>query len=88
MVKTSSSKAGVASLIPDQGAKIPHASWPKSQTKTKQRNRNNIVTNSVKVFFFFLWSTSEKERKTLQNKDYKDENVKHVATWRKNVGGR
>ena len=34
VVKTSSSKVRVASSIPDQGAKIPHASWLKSQTKT------------------------------------------------------
>ena len=63
MVKTSSSKTGVASLIPDQGAKIPYASWPKSQTKTKQRNRNNIVTNSVKVFFFFNGPHQKKKGK-------------------------
>ena len=90
VVKTSSSKVRVASLIPDQGAKIPHASWLKGQTKTKQRNRNNIVTNSVKIFFLFKWSTSEKKRKTLQKKkkDCNDENVRHVATWRKSVAGR
>ena len=31
--------------IPDQGAKIPHASQP----KTKTENRSNIVTNSIKT---------------------------------------
>ena len=91
VVKTSSSKVRVASSIPDQGAKIPHASWLKSQTKTKQRNRNNIVTNSAKIFFLFKWSTSEKKKKkntSKKKKDYNDENVRHVATWRKSVAGR
>ena len=37
MVKTSPSNAGGASLIPGQGAKIPHALWPKNQNiKQKQ----------------------------------------------------
>ena len=31
MVKTSPSNAGGAGSIPGQGAKIPHASWPKNQ---------------------------------------------------------
>ena len=31
VVKTSSSNAGCASLIPGWGAKIPHASGPKTQ---------------------------------------------------------
>ena len=43
MVKTSPSKAAVASLIPDQGAKISHASWPKSQTKTKQKEEETTL---------------------------------------------
>ena len=37
MVKTSSSNAGGVGSIPGQGAKIPHASWSKSQNiKQKQ----------------------------------------------------
>ena len=37
MVKTSPSSAGGMGLIPSQGAKIPHASWPKNQNiKQKQ----------------------------------------------------
>ena len=37
MVKTSPSNAGDVGLIPGQGAKIPHASWPKNQNiKQKQ----------------------------------------------------
>ena len=31
VVKTSSSNVGGAGLIPGQGARIPHASWPKNQ---------------------------------------------------------
>ena len=34
-------------MIPGQEAKIPHASWPKTQ------NRSNIVTNSIKTFKMF-----------------------------------
>ena len=35
-VKTLPSKAGGTGLIPTQGAKIPHASWPKTQKKHKR----------------------------------------------------
>ena len=52
LVDTSSSHARGAGLIPGQGAKIPHALWPKNQktkTKTKKYNRSNIVTNSIKT---------------------------------------
>ena len=45
MVKTSPSNAGGASLIPGQGPKVPHASWPKTQNI---HNCSNIVTNSIK----------------------------------------
>ena len=31
-------------MIPGQGAKIPHASWPKNQNI---KNRSNVVTNSI-----------------------------------------
>ena len=36
---------GDVGLIPDWGARIPHASQLKKQT----RNRNNIVTNKIKT---------------------------------------
>ena len=37
VVKTSSSNAGGAGSIPDQGAKIPYVLWPKNQNiKQKQ----------------------------------------------------
>ena len=70
MVKTSSSNAGGVGSTPDQGAKIPRASRPKSQTnkqkkQLKKKTRSNIVTNPIKTFkmvhiqknfliFFFL----------------------------------
>lgn len=40
------SNVGDAGLIPGQGAKTPHASWPKKQNTN---NRSNIVTNAVKT---------------------------------------
>ena len=46
VVKTSSSTAGGKSLIPGQGAKIPHASWPKHQII---KNRSNTVTSTIKT---------------------------------------
>ena len=38
VVKTSPSKAGGAGSIPDRGAKIPHASWPKKKNKKQKQN--------------------------------------------------
>ena len=43
MIKNSSSNAGGVSLILGWGAKILHALW------TKNQNRSNIVTNSIKT---------------------------------------
>ena len=57
-----------------------------NQNKTK-RSRNNIVINSIKIFFLMVHIRGKK-KKTLQKKDYKDENMRHVATWRKSVAGR
>ena len=45
MVKTLLSNAGGVGLIPGQGVKIPHASWPKNQNIN---NRINIVTKSIR----------------------------------------
>ena len=45
-VKTSPSNAGGCGY--DRAANIPHAWWPKKQNI---KNRNNIVTNSIKTFF-------------------------------------
>ena len=56
VVKTSSSNAGGVGSTPDQGAKIPRASRPKSQTNKqkkelkKKKTRSNIVTNPIKTF--------------------------------------
>ena len=58
MVKTLPSKAEGASLTPGQEAKIPCAFQPK-QNKTKQKNRNNIVTNSIKAFLKYKLKSRE-----------------------------
>ena len=44
MVMTWPSSARSAGSVPGGGAKIPHASWP----KTKKQIRSTLVTNSVK----------------------------------------
>ena len=59
-VKTSPSPARGVGLIPSQGARIPHASWPKNQNiKQKQAwrckesdatEKQHAVTNSIKSF--------------------------------------
>ena len=46
VVQTSSSNGGVVGLTPGWGVKITHVSWPK---KSKHKNRNNIVTGSMKT---------------------------------------
>ena len=46
MVKTSPSSAGRVGLIPGQEAKIPQASWSKTQNIS---NRGNLVSNSIKT---------------------------------------
>ena len=46
VIKTSPSSAGGAGWIPGRGAKISHASWPKTP---KHENKNNIATNSIKT---------------------------------------
>ena len=46
MVKTSSSNARSVNSIPDQEAKIAHASRPKNQ---KTEDRINVGTNSIKT---------------------------------------
>ena len=44
VVKTLPFNTGSVGLIPHQGTKIPHASWPKNQN---MNNRSNVVTNSL-----------------------------------------
>ena len=48
MVKILPSNAGGVGLIPDWGAEIPYALWPKKITQNK--SRSNFVTNSIKDF--------------------------------------
>ena len=47
MVETPPSNAGGVGSIPGRGAKIPHASWPKSQ-HIKQRQYCNKFNNDFK----------------------------------------
>ena len=54
MIETSSNVECVH-LIPDQGTKIPRASWPKNHNIN---NRSNIVTNSVKALKMIHKKTS------------------------------
>ena len=48
VVKSSPSNAGGAGSIPGQGAKIPHASWPKSQNIKKQKQYCNKFNKDLK----------------------------------------
>ena len=48
MVKTSPSNAGGVGLIPGQGAKIPHALWPKNQN-IKQKQYCNKCNKDFKT---------------------------------------
>ena len=57
MVKISASIAGGAGSIPNQGAKISHASQSKNQN-IKQKQYCNKFNKDFKQ-----WSTSKKERK-------------------------
>jgi len=50
VVKTSPPNAGGAGLIPGQGDKMPHTSWPKKKKKQNINYRSNIVTDSMKSF--------------------------------------
>ena len=61
VVKTLPSNAGGVSLTPGLGAKIPHASGPKTQNIKK---RSNIVTNSIKT----LKTVHIKKKKNLKKK--------------------
>ena len=42
VIKTSPSNAGGAGSIPGQGAKIPHASWPKNQNRKQKQHCNKF----------------------------------------------
>ena len=48
MVKTSPSKARGEGTIPGWGAKIPHASWPKTQN-IKKKKKPEAVYNKLNL---------------------------------------
>ena len=50
MVKTLPSNAGGSGSIPGQGAKIPHALWPKNQN-TEQKQYCNKFNKDLKKMF-------------------------------------
>ena len=62
-VDTSFSSAGDVGLIPGQGVKISHASWPKHQKHKKQKRYGSKIQQTLKK-----WPTSKKFSKTkIQN---------------------
>ena len=61
MGEISPSNAGGAGLIRGWGVKSPHASWPKTQN---QKDRNNIVTNSIRLFKMVQVKKILKKKKT------------------------
>ena len=62
VVKTSTSNAGGAGLIPDRGAKIPHALGTKKKKTLKKKKKRNQYCNKFNKDFK-KWSTSKKEIK-------------------------
>ena len=50
MVKTLPSSAGGAGSIPGQGAKIPHASWPKKEINPKHKKQKQYCNKFNKDF--------------------------------------
>ena len=69
VVKTSPSSARGAGSIPGQGAKIPHASWPKNQN-IKQKQYCNKFKEDIKN------GPHQQQKKSLKKKD------KDTETWR------
>ena len=49
VIKISSSNTGDAGSIPGQGAKIPHASWPKTQNIKQKQHFNKFNKNFKKI---------------------------------------
>ena len=67
MLKTWPSNARGVGLIPGQGAKILHTSWPRNQNQ----NRSNIVTNSIKTLkMVHIRSKSDSDGETLYDIPY------------------
>ena len=48
VVKTPPSNAGGTGSVPCQGAKIPHASWPKTKTLNKSNKFNKVFLKKKK----------------------------------------
>ena len=71
MVKTSLSNAGCAGSIPGQGAKIPHASWPKKQSIKQKKYCNKFNKD-------FENSPHKKKEKTLEKKKKSVDNRNHI----------
>ena len=59
-VKTSPSSAEGAGSVPGQGAKIPHASWPKKKNKKKQSMKQKHYCNKFNKGWK-KWSTFKKK---------------------------
>ena len=68
VVKTLPSNAGGAGSIPGQGAKIPHASWPKNQN-IKQKQYCNKFNKDFK---------NGPHQKNLQKKKDRGDNLKNI----------
>ena len=51
VVKTLSSHAGGAGSIPDGGAKIPHAFWPKNENIKQNQYRNKFTMKKLLLSF-------------------------------------
>ena len=45
--------------FPDEGAKIPYASWPKNHS---MKNRSNIATNSIKTLKMVPFQIKKKKK--------------------------
>ena len=65
MVRTSPSTAGCVGLIPDQGAKIPHAFGQKKNKTTTQKNKKQYFNKFNKDF---KKDPRQKEKKNLKEK--------------------
>ena len=50
VVKTSPSNVGSEGSIPDQGAKIPHALWPKNQNIKQKHVVTNLMVHIKRIF--------------------------------------
>ena len=64
---------------------MPHG----QKAKPKQNKETETILSQIQQRFFFKGPYQKKKKKNhFKKKDYTNENVKHVATWRKSVAGR